>query len=269
MSDIKNYAEIDWDDEVDGSAFNLNDPSVIRELIADTETTGFLCDGGDRIIEIGIVEVVNRRETGRIFHCYIDPKRDVPEEAFAVHGLSRDDLVKKSGGRGFEKFADKLLKFVGDSPIVAHNASFDMGFFDAELNRCGRKTFEANGNKVIDTLKTANLRFPNQRNNLNALCSRFSISIADREFHGALLDASLLSGVYHALTITQKKLDYEGSSPTLLTSALKPERLDIAPGTLRKTRLSTDDIERHEKLCERITKSSGGKCLAASLSPGM
>lgn len=268
MSQQKNYAEIDWDDEVDGAEYNLSDPEVVRELVADTETTGFLYDGGDRVVEIGIVEIINRRETGRIFHCYIDPKRDVPEEALAVHGLSRDDLVKKSGGRGFERFADRLMKFVGNSPLVAHNATFDMNFLNAELTRCNRKTFKENGNKIIDTLLTANLRFPNMRNNLDALCSRFSISTADREFHGALLDASLLSGVYHALTITQKKLDYDGPSATLLTSILQPERLVLEPGRLRKTRLSADDVQRHEKLCERINKSSGGKCLAASLAPG-
>ena len=269
MSEKRNYAEIDWDDAFDGVAFNLGDPNVIRELVADTETTGFLYDGGDRVVEIGIVEIVNRRETGRIFHCYIDPKRDVPEEAREVHGLSRDDLVKLSGGRGFEKFADKLAKFVGNSPLVAHNATFDMNFLNAEMSRCGRKTFKDNGNKIIDTLLTANLRFPNQRNNLNALCSRFSISTADREFHGALLDASLLSSVYNALTVSQKKLDYDGPSASLPTSALKPDRLEIAPGRLKKAKLSADDLERHTKLCERITKSSGGKCLATSFAPGM
>lgn len=269
MSEIRNYAEIDWDDAVDGAAYNLDDPEFERELILDTETTGFLYDGGDRIVEIGIVEVINRRETGRIFHCYIDPKRDVPEEAMQVHGLSRDDLVKKSGGRGFERYADRLAKFVGNSPIVAHNANFDMNFLNAEMSRCGRKTFKENGNKIIDTLLTANLRFPNQRNNLDALCSRFSISTADREFHGALLDASLLSSVYHALAITQKKLDYDGPTASLITLTLQPERLSIEPGRLRKARLSEDDLLRHTKLCERITKSSGGKCLALSITPGM
>lgn len=265
MSSENNYAEIDWNDAIDGTVYDFNDPEVVRELVLDTETTGFFYDGGDRVIEIGIVEVINRKETGRIFHCYIDPKRDVPEDAYAIHGLSRDDLVKKSGGRGFEKFVDRLMAFVGNSTLIAHNSSFDMNFLNAELKNCGRKTFKENGNKIIDSLLTANLLRPNQANNLNALCRFYSVDISGREFHGALLDASLLSSVYRAMTVSQKKLDIDGTRPSLLTTALKPDRLDIAPGRLRKAKVTDLDMERHAKLCERINKASGGKCLGMSL----
>ncbi|MBI6882939.1 DNA polymerase III subunit epsilon [Pseudomonas putida] len=265
MSTIKNYAEIDWDDAVDGVVYDLSDPENDRELVMDTETTGFLYDGGDRVIEIGIVEVIGRKETGRIFHCYIDPKRDVPEEAFNVHGLSRDDLVEKSGGRGFEHFAERLLAFVGDSTLIAHNSKFDMNFLDSELKRFGFKTFKENGNKVIDSLLTANLKHPNMANNLNALCRRYSVDISNRELHGALLDASLLSKVYRAMTVSQVRLELGGQK--IITTTLKPERLSIPAGRLKKATVSQEDVERHNALCGRISKASGGKCLASSLAP--
>lgn len=264
MENQKNYAEIVWDDAVDGVVYDLNDPEINRELVLDTETTGFLYDGGDRVVEIGVIETVNREPTGRIFHCYIDPKRDVPEEAYAVHGLSRDDLVKKSGGRGFEAFAPSLMSFVGNSTIIAHNASFDMNFLNAEMARFGLKTFKENGNKIIDSLLTANLKHPNQHNNLNALCRRYAIDVSSRELHGALLDASLLATVYRIMTITQVKLQLDGVQRSI-TSTLNPERLSIPAGRLKKAVVTEDDIERHAKLCTRITKSSGGKCLATSL----
>jgi DNA polymerase-3 subunit epsilon len=266
MSSVQNFADITWDENVHGKVYDTEDPEVVRSLVLDTETTGLNSKGDDRIVEIGIVELINRQETGRIFHCYIDPKRDVPEEAFAVHGLSRDELVKLSGGRGFDKFANRLQAFIGNSTLIAHNSGFDMGFLNAEMARFNLKTFKENGNKVIDSLLTANLMFPGAANNLNALCRRFSIDLTGREYHGALLDASLLSNVYRLMTVSQKTLDYDGSKKTLLTTVLKPERLQIEPGQLKKAHVTEQDLERHVKLCERITKSSGGKCLASSLS---
>jgi DNA polymerase-3 subunit epsilon len=263
--EIINVAELRLDDPAyDVSQFD-NNPDIVRELMLDTETTGFFYDADDRVVEIGIVEMVDRKKTGRVFHQYIDPQRDVPEEAYGVHGLSRDDLVRLSGGKKFKDIARKLLKFAGKSTIVAHNSSFDMNFLNAELHRCDMTTFKANGNKIIDSLLTANLTYPNQANNLTALCNRLlGANNYSRDLHGALLDATLLAEVYRIMTIQQVTLQLD-ATPRLPTAALSPERLAIEPGRLKRATVSPDELERNAKLCERITKASGGICLASSL----
>jgi DNA polymerase-3 subunit epsilon len=260
-----NVAELRLDDpNYDVSSYD-NNPDIVRELVLDTETTGFFYDVDDRVIEIGIVELVNRNETGRVFHLYIDPQRDVPEEAYAVHGLSRDDLVRLSNGKRFADIVKKLVKFIGKATLVAHNANFDMNFLNAELKRCGQETFKEKGNKIIDSLLTANLTMPNQANNLTAICNRLlGPNNYSRELHGALLDATLLAKVYRIMTIQQVTLQLDGVQ-RLPTAALTPERLDLPAGVLKKAKVSEDDLARHSKLCERINKSSGGNCLALSI----
>lgn len=260
-----NVAELRLDDPAyDVSSFD-NNQDIVRELILDTETTGFFYDADDRVIEIGIVELVNRNETGRVFHLYIDPQRDVPEEAYAVHGLSRDDLVRLSGGKRFADIVKKLVKFIGNATLVAHNSTFDMNFLNAELKRAGQETFKEKGNKIIDSLLTANLTMPNMANNLTAICNRLlGVNNYSRDLHGALLDATLLAKVYRIMTIQQVTLQLDGVK-RLPTAALTPERLTVTPGSLKKARVSDDDMARHTKLCERITKTSGGKCLASTL----
>ena len=167
----------------------------MREIVFDTETTGLNPGNGDRVVEIGCVEVVNRVETGRHFHTYFNPDRDMPLEAEAVHGLSAIFLSDKPR---FEEKVDELLEFIGDSPLVAHNAGFDFGFLNFELERCGRSMVAMH--RMVDTLALARSRHPGAKHSLDALCMRFGIDRSQRVKHGALLDAQLLAQVYVELT---------------------------------------------------------------------
>ncbi|MBS1180539.1 MAG: dnaQ [Proteobacteria bacterium] len=167
----------------------------MREIIFDTETTGLDPKTGDRLVEIGCVEVVNRFPTGRNFHVYINPGRSVPKEAFDVHGLSDAFLADKPR---FDDVADAFVAFVGDAQLVAHNASFDMGFVNYELKATGRLTFGTE--RVVDTLMMARRKHPGAPASLDALCNRYGIDRSKRVKHGALLDAELLAEVYLELT---------------------------------------------------------------------
>jgi len=162
----------------------------MREIVFDTETTGFAF-GEDRIVEIGCVELVNRVETGRTFHAYFHPERAVPPGAFAIHGLSDAFLSDKPL---FSAGAAALLEFLGDAPLVAHNASFDFGFLNGELGRCGRGVVCQT--RMVDTLAIAKTRHPGAKLTLDALCARYGIDRSHRVLHGALLDAQLLAQVY-------------------------------------------------------------------------
>lgn len=166
---------------------------MAREIVLDTETTGFDPLTGDRLVEVACLEIEDFIPTGRHFHIYIDPERDMPAEAEKVHGLSSAFL------RGKPKFADsdcveKLMEFIGAAPIVAHNAAFDRAFLNWELENCGRTIFP--DDQWVDTLALAKVRFPGMHNSLDALCKRFKISLSEREKHGALIDAKLLAAVY-------------------------------------------------------------------------
>jgi DNA polymerase-3 subunit epsilon len=167
----------------------------MREIVFDTETTGRNPLGGDRMVEIGCVEMVNRVETGRHFHCYFNPERAVPFEAEMVHGLSTIFLSDKPL---FSEKVGELLEFIEDSPLVAHNAGFDFGFLNVELERCGRQPVPMG--RMVDTLMLARSRHPGAKHSLDALCMRFGIDRSHRVKHGALLDAQLLAQVYVELT---------------------------------------------------------------------
>ncbi len=182
----------------------------IREIVFDTETTGFDPLTGDRLVEIGAVELINHVPTGRTYHQYINPDRDVPEEVVKVHGLTNEFLKDYPL---FEKVAQEWVDFVGDDGIlVAHNATFDMKFINYELKRLGFDEYQ--WDRVIDTLEIAKSKFPGQRNNLDVLCKRFGIDNSARTFHGALLDAQLLAEVYLELL--------GGAEPTMdLSSSVK------------------------------------------------
>lgn len=164
---------------------------MAREIILDTETTGFDPKTGDRLVEIGCIEVVDFMPTGRSFHEYCDPLRDMPAEAQKVHGLSIEFLTGKPR---FEAIADRFLEFVGDAPVIAHNAAFDRSFVNFELQKCGRAILQEG--QWVDTLAMAKKRFPGMYNSLDALCKRFKISLDSRDKHGALIDAHLLAEVY-------------------------------------------------------------------------
>jgi len=163
----------------------------MREIALDTETTGLNPKSGHRVVEIGCVEMTNHIATGEVFHAYINPGRDMPEEAFRVHGLSEEFL---KGHPSFDKVADDFLTFIGDAPLVIHNAAFDMGFLNWELENLGKPALEMS--RSIDTVQMARKKFPGAQANLDALCRRFGIDISDRQLHGALLDARLLADVY-------------------------------------------------------------------------
>lgn len=167
----------------------------MREIVFDTETTGLSFPSGDRMVEIGCIEMVNRVETGRSFHAYFHPERPVPPEAAAVHGLTDAFLSDKPL---FHARVDDLLEFLGDAPLIAHNAGFDMGFLNGELDRCGRSAVPAG--RVVDTLAMARTRHPGAKHTLDALCARFGVDRSHRVLHGALLDAQLLAQVYVELT---------------------------------------------------------------------
>lgn len=167
----------------------------MREIVFDTETTGLNPAGGDRLVEIGCVEMFNRVETGRHYHAYFNPERPMPSEAEAVHGLSSIFLSDKPR---FVDKADELIDFIGDCPLVAHNASFDFGFLNYELQQCGRQPVCTT--RMVDTLVLARTRHPGAKHSLDALCTRFGVDRSMRIKHGALLDAQLLAQVYVELT---------------------------------------------------------------------
>jgi DNA polymerase III subunit epsilon len=167
----------------------------MREVVFDTETTGLSFAGGHRLVEVGCIELINRVPTGRHFHAYINPERDMPPEAEAVHGLSARFLSDKPL---FGHVCEDLLEFLGDCPIVAHNAGFDFSFLNGELGRCGRTIIPLH--RMIDTLALARVRHPGAKHSLDALCNRYGVDLSAREVHGALLDAQLLAQVYIELT---------------------------------------------------------------------
>lgn len=167
----------------------------MREIVFDTETTGLSFSSGDRLVEIGCVELINRVETGRTFHAYFNPERAMAAEAQAVHGLSDAFLSDKPL---FADLVEEMLDFLGDSPLVAHNATFDFGFINGELGKCGRMTIAME--RMVDTLAIARTRHPGAKHSLDALCTRYGVDRSHRVLHGALLDAQLLAQVYVELT---------------------------------------------------------------------
>ncbi|MSU90679.1 DNA polymerase III subunit epsilon [Rhodobacteraceae bacterium 2CG4] len=163
----------------------------MREIVLDTETTGLNPDEGHRIVEIGGVELFNHMPTGNTYHQYINPQRDMPEEAFAVHGISAEFLADKPV---FTEIAQQFLDFIGDAKLVIHNAAFDVRFLNAELGWCGKRRLAPD--VALDTLEIARKRFPGAQNSLDALCRRFAIDNSNRTLHGALLDSEILAEVY-------------------------------------------------------------------------
>jgi DNA polymerase-3 subunit epsilon len=217
----------------------------MREIVFDTETTGLSPAGGDRMVEIGCVEIFNRVETGRHYHCYFNPGRDMPFEAEAVHGLSTIFLSDKPC---FSERAEELLDFIDDSPLVAHNASFDFGFLNAELELCGRSPVSLE--RMVDTLTLARSRHPGAKHSLDALCVRFGIDRSHRVKHGALLDAQLLAQVYVELTGGRQigltlvaELVGEAAMPVEVAVATAPLPVTVRPP--RPHAASADELARH------------------------
>jgi len=210
----------------------------MREIVLDTETTGLDPLRGDRLVEIGCVELFNHMPTGQIYHCYINPERDMPEEAFKVHGLSTEFLSDKPL---FAAVADEFLAFIGDSPLIIHNASFDIGFINAELDRATRVTVARD--RLVDTLLLARRKHPGVSNRLDDLCSRYAIDNSRRTKHGALLDAELLAEVY---------IDLIGArQSSLILAETRAASTNIIEVTRRvrdvplQSRLSEEDLAAH------------------------
>jgi len=196
----------------------------MREIVLDTETTGFDPLTGHRVVEIGCLELFNHMATGKEFHAYLNPERDMPSEAEAVHGLSNAFLADKPL---FAAVADAMLAFIGDSPIVAHNAGFDMAFINAELKRAGKVPLPAD--RAIDTVTLARRKFPGAQASLDALCRRFQIDTSARDKHGALLDAKLLSQVYLELIGGREPGLALGALETVATLEVSTERTVRTP----------------------------------------
>lgn len=205
-----------------------------REIILDTETTGLDAQAGDRIIEIAAIELINGSVTNNNFHCYINPERDIPDSAFRVHGISFDMVADKPV---FSGIVDQFMDFVGDDPIVAHNAEFDLKFINCELQKIGRPPIS--GERVIDTLALARKKHPGASNSLDALCTRYGVDRSRRVKHGALIDAEILAEVY---------IELRGGRQTSLSLQVRKE--------IRKTEFTGGMTERPRPLPSRVTEAS-------------
>jgi DNA polymerase-3 subunit epsilon len=224
----------------------------MRQIFLDTETTGLSPESGDRIIEIGCVEIVNRRLTGRRIHFYVNPERRNSIDAYKVHGLSDEFLADKPP---FAHIVDELIEFVRDAEIIIHNAAFDVGFLDAELRRIGRPAFLEHGVRVTDSLSMARDSFPGKSNSLDALCKRFEVNNAGRELHGALLDAGLLAEVYIRMTRGQDSLVIDAGDAM---AELAARTIDFSTLTLVVIAADEADLAGHAAMLAEIDKASGG-----------
>jgi DNA polymerase-3 subunit epsilon len=232
----------------------------MREIVFDTETTGLDPAGGDRIVEIGCIEMLNRAETGRHFHAYFNPERAMPPGAEAIHGLN--DIFLSDKPRFSEK-AEDLLEFIGDSPLVAHNASFDFGFLNHELGLCGRDVICLS--RMVDTLALARTKHPGAKHSLDALCTRFGVDRSQRTKHGALLDAQLLAQVYIELTGGRQiglGLVEETADVEIVAAAGMVAIRDPRPA--RPHEAAIEELERHRAFISRLVNPLWARFTAAS-----
>ena len=225
-----------------------------RQIVLDTETTGLSAENGDRIIEIGCVELLNRKLTGRNKHFYLNPGRDSHEEALKVHGISNEFLRDKPK---FAAVAQELMDYLQGAEIIIHNAAFDVGFLNKELELIGQPPFKAGVGSVTDTLVMAKEMFPGKRNSLDALCARLGVDNSGRTLHGALLDAELLADVYINLTRGQDALLVDVSPSD--TQQVQTEVVDLRGLVLPVLAASTGELTEHEALLAQLDKASGGK----------
>lgn len=229
----------------------------MRQIVLDTETTGLEPSQGHRLIEVGCVELFNRRLTGRHYHQYINPQREIDAGAIEVHGITNEMLEDKPL---FAAIVDDMLDFIRGAELIIHNAPFDLGFLNSELKLLGRSDRVEGFCGIIDTLVMARQRHPGQKNNLDALCQRYGVDNSQRDLHGALLDAEILADVYLAMTGGQTALALAGSDQTanqqVVTSAIR--RLPSARPPLPVICATAQELEAHERRLQEIDKKSAG-----------
>ena len=225
--------------------------TIDRLCFFDLETTGFSAAHGHRAVEIGVVEVLNRKITQKTFHSYLNPQRDIDKGAEQVHGLSRDFLDDKPL---FSDIADKLIDFIQDSTMIAHNASFDESFLDCELNKAGYKRLSSYCIDIVDSLALARKLYPGKKNSLDALCKRLSVENSHRKLHGALLDSQLLAQVYLAMTGGQGTLSFDTVPNNSKIAGMNNSTRVI------KAQVSIDEQQNHDKWCQQRSKD-GLLCL--------
>ena len=232
----------------------------MRQIFLDTETTGLSAATGDRVIEIGCVELLNRKLTGNNKHFYLNPERDSHEDALKVHGISNEFLRDKPK---FDAVADELMDYLRDAEIIIHNAQFDVGFLNKELELVGKPLFREFVTSVTDTLVMAKEMFPGKRNSLDALCSRLGVDNSGRTLHGALLDAELLADVYINLTRGQDALLIDAFDAE--STQVNAEKVDLSAFSLPVIAASEQESAAHLDQLTQLDKSSGGKTLWRNL----
>jgi DNA polymerase-3 subunit epsilon len=226
----------------------------MRQIFFDTETTGLSPESGDRIIEIGCVEMVNRRLTGENKHFYLNPERANHEDAVKIHGLTDEFLADKPL---FADVADELMEYLAGAEVIAHNASFDVGFFNEELRRLGRPKFTGHVAQVTDTLVMAREMFPGKSNSLDALCKRLEVDNSNRTLHGALLDAGLLAEVYIRMTRGQNSLVIDSTESA--NDGLVIAAIDFGSFVLPVIAANDSEAAAHDVVLAELDKASGGK----------
>lgn len=235
----------------------------MRQVVLDTETTGLEVEQDHRVIEIGCVELFNRRLTGRSFHRYLNPERDIDEGALEVHGLSREQLAKEP------RFADiraEFLDFVRDAELIIHNAAFDIAFLDAELARLADGTPSLGSIcRILDTLSLARQMHPGQRNSLDALCRRYSVDNSHRDYHGALLDARLLAEVYLAMTGGQATLVLGAELDSVRVRTRTDSSRPLESMRIVVVRASDEEVAAHEHVLAVLDKASAGRTVWRAL----
>jgi DNA polymerase III subunit epsilon len=235
----------------------------MRQIFLDTETTGLSAHQGDRIVEIGCIEMINRQLTGQTWHFYLNPERFMSEGAVQIHGLTEEFLADKPL---FSTVAEDFLQFVQGAELIIHNAAFDVGFLNEELRRVNRREIKQHVAQITDTLLMAREIFPGKSNSLDALCKRLEVDNSNRTYHGALLDAGLLADVYVRLTRGQKSLimDESESAASDFKNTLEDTQLvnqDLGAYSLVSSPATADEMQAHLQIITDIDKTTGGKVL--------
>ena len=238
----------------------------MRQVVLDTETTGLDPQQGHRIIEIGCVEIENRKRTDKKFHCYLNPEREIDEAAIEVHGLTTDFLSDKPR---FQQIEQELLEFITGAELIIHNAPFDIGFLNCELSRTTSRYGNLEGVcSVLDTLLLAREKHPGQRNSLDALCKRYEVDNTQRQLHGALMDAEILADVYLVMTSGQSSLSLMDEHTQESRARKRVRKLDPDRTILPVIYASEAELNAHEERLREIERSSEQGCLWLQIEPG-